>query len=100
MHRLVQTILKTSMDEAAQREWAERTVQAVNKAFPDVGDYRNWPLIRLFLPHAQTCAEMIDRWELVFNEAGRLCNEVGVYLDDHARYVEAEEFKKRAVGNL
>ncbi len=73
------------------------SVRAVNKAFPDVKDYRNWPLIRLFLPHAQACAEMIDRWELAFKEAGRLCNQVGYYLDDHARYVEAEEFYKRAI---
>ena len=97
VHRLVQTILRESMDEPAQREWTERAVRAVNEAFPDVMDYRNWSLIRLFLPHAQTCAESLHRWKLEFREAGRLCNIVGIYLEDHARYAEAEKFKKRAL---
>jgi len=36
IHRLVQAVLKDGMDEETQRQWAERTVQAVNEAFPDV----------------------------------------------------------------
>ena len=97
VHRLVQTILRISMNTKTQWKWAKRTVQAVNDAFPDVMDYRNWPLHQQFLPHAQTCFALIDQWKFDFNEAARLSNQVGYYLDDHARYTEAEGCVQRAI---
>jgi len=97
VHRLVQTVVKNSLDEQTQRQWAEYAVRAVNEALPDVQDYRNWPLCQQFLPHAQTCTVLIDQWLFVFSEAGRLCNQVGLYLWDHAQYVEAETFYRRAI---
>ena len=36
IHRLVQAVLKQSMDEATQGSWAERAVRAVSRAFPGV----------------------------------------------------------------
>ena len=36
IHRLVQAVLKDSMDKATQRLWAERAMRAVNRIFPDV----------------------------------------------------------------
>ena len=36
IHRLVQAVLKDSMDKATQRVWAERAIRAVNRIFPDV----------------------------------------------------------------
>jgi len=62
-----------------------------------VRDYRNWPLHRQFLPHAQACLALIDQWKFEFSEAGRLSNQVGYYLDDHARYTEAEGCYLRAI---
>jgi tetratricopeptide (TPR) repeat protein len=97
VHRLVQTVLKHTMDEQTQRQWAEYAVRAVNKAFPDVTDYRNWPRCQQFLPHAQTCAVLIDHWQFAFSEAGTLCNRVGYYLDDRAQYAEAQTFYQRAI---
>lgn len=35
LHRLVQAVLKDSMDAETQHLWAERAVQAINRAFPD-----------------------------------------------------------------
>jgi tetratricopeptide (TPR) repeat protein len=96
VHRLVQTVVKNSLDEQTQRQWAEYVVRAVNEAFPDVTDYRNWPLCQQFLPHTQTCAALVDQWQFAFSEAGRLCNQVGYYLDDRAQYTEAESFYQRA----
>ena len=34
VHRLVQAVLRDSMDESMQRQWAERAVRIVNAAFP------------------------------------------------------------------
>ncbi len=97
VHRLVQTVLKNGMDEPTQRQWAEYAVRAVNEAFPDVGDYRNWPRHQQFLPHSQACAALIDQWQFAFSEAGRLCNQVGYYLDDRAQYTESQTFFQRAI---
>ena len=97
MHRLVQAILRRSMDTAKQRQYAETIVKAINQAFPDVGDYRNWPRCQQYLPHAQVCVELIDTWEFTFSEAGRLLNKLGYYLDDRAQYAEAEPLYERAI---
>jgi len=97
MHRLVQAILKGSMNSKQQRQYAEKMVKAVNQAFPDVKDYRNWPRCQQYLPHAQICVDLIDSWEFTFPEAGRLLNELGFYLDDRAQYVEAEPLYQRAI---
>src|SRR5712692_1193736 len=52
IHRLVQAVLIGSMDAQTQRNYAERIVKAVNQAYPDVTDYRNWPRCQQYLPHA------------------------------------------------
>jgi hypothetical protein len=97
MHRLVQAILKSSMDAAKQRQYAETIVKAINQAFPDVEDYRNWPRCQQYLPHAQICVELIDTWEFTFPEAGRLLNQLGYYLNARAQYAKAEPLLKRAI---
>jgi tetratricopeptide (TPR) repeat protein len=97
MHRLVQAILRRSMDTSKQRQYAETIVKAINQAFPDVADYRNWPRCQQYLPHAQVCVDMIDTWKFIFDEAGALLNELGYYLDDRAQYSEAEPLYKRAI---
>jgi hypothetical protein len=79
IHRLVQAVLKDGIDEAAQHQWAERTVRAVDRAFPD-GEFSTWPLCERLLPHAQFCVELIEKWGLEFTEAARLLNQAGVYL--------------------
>jgi tetratricopeptide (TPR) repeat protein len=97
MHRLVQAILRGSMDTTKQQQYAEQIVKAVNQAFPDVKDYRNWPRCQQYLPHAQICVDLIDTWEFTFSEAGRLLNQIGYYLDDRAQYEEAEPLYQRAI---
>jgi hypothetical protein len=97
IHRLVQAIIQANMTDDMRREWAERTVRAVNQAFPDVTDYHNWSRGQQYLPHAQACATWINEWQLTFPEAGSLLNKIAYYLDDHAQYTEAEPLYQRAL---
>lgn len=97
IHRLVQAILRGSIDAQTQRNYAERMVKAVHQAFPDVTDYRNWPRCQQYLPHALACADLIATWEFMFPETGALLNKLGYYLDDRAQYEEAEPLFKRAI---
>jgi hypothetical protein len=59
IHRLVQAVLKESMEPKTRRQWAERTVRAVEAAFPAV-EFETWPRCRKYLPHALACTELIE----------------------------------------
>jgi tetratricopeptide (TPR) repeat protein len=96
IHRLVQATLKDGMNEAAQRRWAKRAVRVVNRVFPD-GKISNWPRCERVLPHAQVCAELIERWDLDFLEAALLLKQAGSYLHDRGRYGEAEPLYRRSL---
>jgi len=96
IHRLVQEVLKDEMDEAEQRQWAERVVRAINRTFPNV-EFSTWQRCERLLPHAQACAELVEKWGLEFPEAARLLNQAGFYLKERARYAEAEPLYRRAL---
>jgi len=91
MHRLVQAVLKDGMDASTCHQWAERVVQAVDQALPNV-DYRTYDRCERCLPHAQECALLIEQEHLTSYSARRLLLETGIYLKEHARYAEAEAF--------
>jgi len=96
VHRLVQAVLKDQMDEQDRQQWSERAVRAVNAAFPEV-EHRTWPQCDRLLPHALLCAELIAQEQMTFPEATRLLNQTGYYLDERARYTEAEPLLVRAL---
>ena len=97
IHRLVQTILRHEMNETTRRGWAEKTVRVVNSVFPDI-EFKNWATCERLLPCAQICAKLIEEWKLVFEEAGRLLNEMGCYLyDAKADYEQAKPLYEGAL---
>lgn len=89
IHRLVQAVLKDGMDEGMQRQWAERTVQAINRALPNV-EYATWPQYQRCLPHVLACATLIEQWGIKSMEATRLLDQAGSYLKGVAQDVQAE----------
>jgi hypothetical protein len=96
IHRLVQEVLKASMNEKLRRTWAERAVQAVNSAFPSVS-VETWPQCQRYLPHAQACADLVSEYALMLPEAARLLNRAAIYLYTHALYAQAEPLYRRAI---
>ena len=96
IHRLVQAVLRDRMDENTQKLWVERSVKAVNLAFPEV-EYKNWEFCDKLLPHAQTCAEYIELWDIETEESAKLLNETGKYLYERVRFKECELFYNRAL---
>jgi tetratricopeptide (TPR) repeat protein len=97
IHRLVQEVLREAMNKQIQRKWAERTVRAINRAFPDVTDVATWPQCQHSLPHALACADLIRQYTFTFPEAARLLNQAAFYLHDRASYREAEPLYQRAL---
>ena len=96
IHRLVQAVLRATMTGKTQQEWAERTVRAVNLAFPEV-EFTTWPQCERYLPHARICATWIEQEQMTFPEAALLLLRIGWYLKERARYKEAESLVKQAV---
>jgi tetratricopeptide (TPR) repeat protein len=97
IHRLVQAVLKESMNEQTLRQWAERTVRAVNLAFPDVTNIKLWEQCERYLPHALVCVTFIEEYSFAFAEAARLLNQTAYYLDSRAQYPQAEPLYQRAL---
>ena len=74
----MQVVLKQGMGEATQRLWAERTVGAVDRAFPST-EFSNWLLCERLLSQAHAIANLIEQWGFEFSEAARLINDAGLY---------------------
>ncbi|HJT57797.1 MAG TPA: FxSxx-COOH system tetratricopeptide repeat protein [Ktedonobacteraceae bacterium] len=96
MHRLVQVVLKENMHKKRRRQWAEKTVRVVNRAFPDAL-VTTWERCERYLPQVRVCAKLIEEYAFIFPEAIRLLHEAAIYLKDHALYTEAETFLKLAM---
>ncbi len=94
--RLVQAVIRDRIGKDAERIWAERTVKAINSAFPAV-EFSNWHLCERLIPHAQAGFELIKKYEFEFEEAASLLNQTGFYLNEHARYAETEPMYRRAL---
>jgi tetratricopeptide (TPR) repeat protein/DNA-binding XRE family transcriptional regulator len=96
IHRLVQTVLKESMDQQTQRTWVERTVRVVNAAFPEI-DYGTGANHQFYMPHVQECTTLIAQYQLHFPEAAQLLHKAGAFLYSHGFYSEAQSFLQQAL---
>jgi tetratricopeptide (TPR) repeat protein len=99
IHRLVQEVLKDGMDAPTRRVWAERVVQALNEVFPDV-EFQDWAQCERLIPHAIAAGRLVEDLGLDSLAAARLLDQSGHYLDDHARYAEAEPLYQRSLAIL
>jgi len=97
MHRSVQTVLRFTMDTATQRVYAERAVNAVNRAFPRVDDELNWLRCVPLMPCGLQCVEWIEQWGLESEEAARLLTEISNVLYYQGRYAQAKPLTERSL---
>jgi len=79
IHRLVQIAISNTMDEDTQRQWAGRTVRAINRVFPEVNEETRKSCGRL-LPQARECFELISKYHLQFPESAYLLYRVASFL--------------------
>jgi len=96
VHRLVQAVLRDSMPAETQQAWMRRVVLAVNAAFPH-GAFESWSACERLLPHSLVCATWIEQARITTAKAAHLLFQTGLYLDERARYVEAELLYQRAL---
>ena len=96
LHRLVQAVLKDTMSEQVQRLWVERVTRAIEGAFPEV-EFNTWEFCEGLVPHIQVIANELDRLGIDMVEAATLFHNTGWYLNERARYEQAEAFYLRAL---
>jgi tetratricopeptide (TPR) repeat protein/DNA-binding XRE family transcriptional regulator len=96
IHRLVQIVLRESMDQETQRAWAERTVRTVNAAFPET-DYGTGANQQHYLPHVQECAALIKQYHLRFAEAAQLLYQAGAFLFFHGFHPQSQSLHQQAL---
>ena len=96
IYRLVQAVLQDVMEGKERYLWAERTVFAVNAVFPEV-EPRSWPQCERLLPQALVATQIIERYQMNSQEAVHWLHETAAYLNDRARYGEAESLYLRAL---
>jgi tetratricopeptide (TPR) repeat protein len=96
IHRLVQAVIQDHLEPAVHYLWSIRVVQTVADIFPAV-QFETWALCERYLLQAQTCASLVETWEMMFSNAARLLNQTAAYLRHRARYAEAEPLYQRAM---
>jgi len=90
LHRLVQAAIRDRLSSNTEQDWKQRTILAVEVASPDVQDVRQWIACEQWLPHALVCAAWIEQEQVSSPTAASLLNRAGYYLNERARYNEAE----------
>jgi transcriptional regulator with XRE-family HTH domain/tetratricopeptide (TPR) repeat protein len=96
IHRLAQVVLKGGLDEQTRQQWAERTILAVNAAFPEAS-FDNWSRCELYLSHVHVCVDLIDKYSISFPQTVRLLHQAGIYVRDRGLYEQAEALLQQSL---
>ncbi|GHO85916.1 DUF7779 domain-containing protein [Dictyobacter formicarum] len=100
IHRLVQAVIQDSMDEETQRMYAQRTVSAVNHAFPLVTVahwHETWSQCQRYYSQVEACVKLMDRYQLTGDEVSQLLSKAGHYLRERTQYQLAQQMYQRAL---
>ena len=96
IHRLVQTMIRDTMEEEEQITWISRLVCAMSTLFP-TAHFDTWEQCARYLPHVVRCGEWIEQKNLLLPEGASLLNRAGLYLEGKAQYEKAEALYQRAL---
>jgi len=98
VHRLVQAVLRDSMDQAGKKTWAEAALKIVNRSFPkDSGDVQTWTRCSRLIEHALASARHAEELKVALPETARLLNQAGTYFHSRANFKQAESPLRRAL---
>ena len=96
IHRLVQEVIRSMMDEDTQIEWAKQAIFAVNQTFPkEIDTLEKRERRKSLFPQVQHCFSLIERSNLNFPEAVSLLNKAKSFLLNQERYAESLSFSER-----
>jgi len=98
VHRLVQAVVRDSLETEQASEWAGRAVRLVLAALPeDPEDPGGWPWCAALLAHAQTAAGNARACHATPKAIAALLNRVGIYLRSRAELAAARAILDQAL---
>lgn len=96
VHRLVQEIAWTALAVAERTTYVERTILALDAAFPN-GEFATWERCERLVAHVASLAQRLESYDVQPEVAANVVNRAGRYLNLRGRYVEAQALHERAV---
>ena len=98
LHRLVQAVIRHSLNEEEFKHWTGIAVHVVNTSFPvETFDVRTWPSCLPLIPHATVALSHTEAIQFTSNNTATLLNKLGVYLRNRAEYSQARRMQERAL---
>ena len=96
IHRLVQAVVRRSLDDDSRRQWALRATRALNKIFPS-GSYPTWHQCERLVAHGVAAAALTKEFGFGVADAGNLVNGVACYLRMRGDFRESERIHLQSV---
>jgi tetratricopeptide (TPR) repeat protein len=96
VHRLVQVVVRDTMEQEEQVLWITRVIRAVNARFPSA-EFGTWNQCARYVLQALICDEWMEQHHLNMPEGASLLHRVGQYLYGRAQYELAEPLYLRAL---
>ena len=92
VHRIVQDAVRLTIPSDMQKQWTTLALKLLNDYLPGdppPDDVRSWPIWTVVEPHVTRIIEQATSLDIP-EPAGRLMNSLGIYLQERARFAEAE----------
>jgi len=98
VHRVLQHVVRDSLDQVMSRSATEEAAKLVGSLFPrDADDPRHWDACAMLVPHARIVADYALGTDAGLEEAASALNQSGIYLEARGAYDEAEPLFRRAL---
>ncbi len=94
IHRLLQAIILDTMDEAEQRLWIERIVQAMLLMLPQYHkgssyEFKNQVHYQRYFTHILACADWLAKWKIHTPQSGEFLYQAAVYTSSLENFSQA-----------
>lgn len=89
IHRVVRVVLKDTLNEVLQRQWAMRVVKFVNQLL--LCEEMTQRFCQFLLPHLQTCYALIQQWDLQSPEVTQLLTRAKLHSHEDGAFSEAAD---------
>ncbi len=96
VHRLLQAVIVDAMPPEERREWVERSISAVDVAFP-WPEFATWQKCRRLQLHALAVLDHAFALALELTETAKLAGTLAKFADDRGAYAEAEPLFRRSL---
>lgn len=106
IHRLTQIVVRAALSHQEQLHWVTSTIKVAALAFPSLKSETSaeeaslireqWALCQQYDAQAQTCLQLIDKWQVQLPESASLLNKVARYQQERFNLDLAETCYLRA----